>query len=440
MNRLLVAILAVAVVVRLGAILATWGSLADDPDHYRAVAENLWNRGMFGYYEPRMGPPADIPRSTAYRPPLYPLLLAPLAPLGSAVPIGIASFHLAMGVATVLLTWHLARRAGLERWAVLAAVLVAFDPILLRQSTSVMTETMAAFLAVAGMAVLARAMERPTVPLAAASGATFALAALCRPTFLPWLVLCGVLVFWAAWRAAIHAKRAAKMVAVYFAAAAVLLAPWAVRNARVLGKPLLTTTHGGYNLLLGNNPWFYEYLRTAAWGEPWFSGDLDRWWFATMPRGGPEDEVAADRLAYEKAKEFIADQPAMFAYSSLVRVARLYSPFPHRLPGEGRGAGLARHAVAAWYLVELGLMALGAVVLVRNWRGGTWKSRAVWLPSILLIAVFTGVHALYWTDMRMRAPLAPVLAILAAAGARWLFRRKGEGDMRDGAGTGCTSA
>jgi hypothetical protein len=30
---------------------------------------------------------------------------------------------------------------------------------------------------------------------------------------------------------------------------------------------------------------------------------------------------------------------------------------------------------------------------------------------------FTAVHAVYWSDMRMRAPLMPFVALLAARGA-----------------------
>jgi hypothetical protein len=34
----------------------------------------------------------------------------------------------------------------------------------------------------------------------------------------------------------------------------------------------------------------------------------------------------------------------------------------------------------------------------------------------LLVACFAAVHALYWTDMRMRAPLMPAITLTAIAG------------------------
>ena len=52
-------------------------------------------------------------------------------------------------MATVWLTYRLGQRWGYL--SLVVAVLVAFDPILLNQSTLVMTETLAALLAVAGL-------------------------------------------------------------------------------------------------------------------------------------------------------------------------------------------------------------------------------------------------------------------------------------------------
>src|SRR5690606_16206458 len=44
---------------------------------------------------------------------------------------------------------------------------------------------------------------------------------------------------------------------------------WTWRNKSAMGKPIWATTHGGYTLLLGNNPSFYEYLAEAKVGEKW---------------------------------------------------------------------------------------------------------------------------------------------------------------------------
>ena len=88
------------------------------------------------------------------------------------------------------------------------ALLVACDPILLAQSAQVMTETLATFLAMAGLVVLAWAFgsrrcggsERPDAPSCRRrlnvwkpflAGAILGLGALCRPTLLLWTVAVG---------------------------------------------------------------------------------------------------------------------------------------------------------------------------------------------------------------------------------------------------------
>jgi 4-amino-4-deoxy-L-arabinose transferase-like glycosyltransferase len=106
----------------------------DDPDNYlplaRAVAEG---RGL-----------ALEGRPTAYRPPLYPLVLAPLVVLMGDRPWwGIRVLHLALGAATVALTARAARGGGLTPGrALVAAAIVALDPVLVVQGRAVMTETL----------------------------------------------------------------------------------------------------------------------------------------------------------------------------------------------------------------------------------------------------------------------------------------------------------
>ena len=103
------------------------------------------------------------------RPPIVrhsiPLVLATTAWNGRVTAGAVAAWHLVAGVSTVWLVLRLARQLNLGRAAPLAALLVACDPILLNQSTLVMTETLAALLAAA---VLVR--HRPFGPRRIVSG------------------------------------------------------------------------------------------------------------------------------------------------------------------------------------------------------------------------------------------------------------------------------
>ena len=417
-----IAVLAIA--VRGAAVWFLADGLGHDTDGYRAVAQSLLDHGDFL----RDG------RPTAWRPPLYPLLLAKLLWFAEHLPTGDADrtfvflvglTQVICGALTVLLVARLGWRLGLGRWSLLAAALVACDPLLVHQSAQLMTETLATLLAVVAWSLFDSFLElltsarhrgltspspRPKL-LATALGLALSLAMLCRPTFLPWVAL---LILWLVWSAA--RERQFGRVATVAAASALVLAPWAVRNWSQFGRPIVTTTHGGYTLLLANNQRFYDWTRDGAWGTVWDSREFVDDWLARKQAAGIENEVDEDRLARQLALETMRADPAGFARATGVRLGRFWSFSPHTTThGAGQPARLERAStrwlIASWYLTEFALALLGLAVAARG------PIRATWLAGALLVVVLSVVHSVYWSDLRMRAPAMPVVALLAAAGA-----------------------
>ncbi len=433
----LLVVLALAAVLRLAVTWALAGDLLRDVDGYRALAIHLRNDGVLGWGDSTA---TGNVRPTAFRPPLYPLVLSTLVSGDELRPAAVAALHLAMGLGTVALTLAVARRSGLGRWAIAAAMIVAADPLLLHQTPQVMTETLAAMLAAA--ALLAWTYCTPTARLRwfACAGGITALAALCRPTFLPWAGLCGLVLLWFPIAPGKRIRRAV----VFSAAVVLVLLPWAVRNLAQFGHLKLTTTHGGYTLLLANNPSFYQYLESGPWGSVWASTELDEAWQrrslapepqdprwsklslarVPLPPPSPMDEARDhefqdDRLAYSLAKRFIRERPGTFAYSCLVRVGRLWSILPHATEAsESLPKQTIRYAIAIWYACIFTLAAIGLCCRRQELLAGPW----IW--GIMLCVAFTIVHSFYWTDLRMRAPLTPFLGLLAAAGAAVLAARR----------------
>jgi 4-amino-4-deoxy-L-arabinose transferase-like glycosyltransferase len=398
-------LLIVAAMLRSGAIIAQWERLYADPDAYRLIAENLAQRGVLSR---TMGAGPATP--TAFRPPLYPLLLALTAWHGQVTPTVVAGVHILTGSLTVVLVWILGQRWGLGRLSFLAAALVAADPILLHQSGEVMTETVATLLGVLGLLALTQWGFRFTYLAGMLAGAVLGLAVLCRPTFLIWAVLCGTYVI-----VVQRSCSGVKQVAVFGAALCAVLLPWGIRNQWTFGRPIITTTHGGYTLLLANNPYFYEHLRTGTWGSVWDAREL-RQMVSSDTGGDPatpaqdQTEIEADRRLYELAQRTIRQQPGTFLYASLVRVGYLWSPLAHRVdPHESRWVMWMRWGAAVWYIAVLALAVVGAVRL----RGTLLTSPWVW--GALCVLALTLVHTVYWTNMRMRAPLMPIVGLLAAA-------------------------
>jgi hypothetical protein len=384
------AVVAVALVVRAAVMAPGFGRL-DDPDNYLVLARSLAEGRGF----------AQGGRPTAYRPPLYPIVLAPLvATLGGRPAWGVAALHLAMGAGTVGLTWCAARRWGMSPARVLvASAIVACDPVLVAQARGAMTETLAALLIAAALAALAGGGPRGAL----LGGMALGLAALCRPSLLP-----GAGLTLAAALAAPPGTPAARLrrAAMLGLAVSATLLPWALRNRAAIGEPVVTTTHGGWTLALANNPVYYAEVLDGPPGAVWSGANQARWFAETAGSVAGLSEPEADRRLRSGALRFIAERPRDFARASLARLARFWA----LAPAGAVYSPPTRLATAAWTLPLW--LALGLGLASRDaWR---WPRAAA--PAMIL--ALAAVHSVYWTDMRMRAPIVPAIALLAAGARR----------------------
>jgi hypothetical protein len=388
------AIIAGAVVVRLALMFKGLGRL-DDPDWYLILARSLVEGRGFSID----GSP------TAYRPPLYPILLMPLARLSRpALPWGVGAFHLVMGVGTVLLVYWTARRWGLSTVRSLAAsAIVAFDPVLVVQSRSVMTETPAAFL-------VALTLAAATLPGARGPflcGLSFGLASLCRPSLLPaaiLAVLVGLIASPGDWK--MRATRSGLLAIATLA----MLAPWAWRNARVFGEPIWTTTHGGYTLALANNPVYYADVLDGPPGAVWSGKNQDEWFTEKARRTAGLSEPEADRRLRSEAIQLVIERPRDFLRASLARLGRFWG----LAPSAAVYPGWLRFTSEVW------TAPLWLALLIGLTSRFLWRWPGIIAPSLLL--ALTMVHLVYWTDLRMRAPLVPAIALIASSVSLGLSR------------------
>lgn len=453
----LMALLLATAGLRMGVIAARWDHLQRDPDAYRVIAENLRQHGVYsrGRHDGRFPP-------TAFRPPLYPALLAICARRDQVTAGRVALLHGLLGLASVFLAWRLADRWNLGRGSYLVAGLVACDPILLNQSTEVMTETLATFLALAALFTLTfvyryQRVQTGSAGNAAASrrglvsqggpgrgitgespwsrtaslmaGLVLGLASLCRPTFLAWgaVTMLWILVSNRHWKGV-------QCAACLGCGCVLVLAPWMIRNQQAMGKPIVATTHGGYTLLLGNNRFYYRHLSGGGWAEVWDARELRPLLEATTPsasagadvppssnarganaRGaarGEHPEIVANRRLYRRAWKAIRANPALFVAASVVRIYRFWTPLPHRLSREeSPWRTVARGGVAVWYA------AVYLIALVGLWYLGRRAWTPPWVWGILCGCALAAVHTVYWSNMRMRAPAMPTVYLLFVAGA-----------------------
>lgn len=401
-RRCLVALLLLAGLLRLGVICWKPESLAEDRDLYWGIAQRV--AAGEGFVHP------DLRHPTAYRPPLYPLLLAVIVLVGGG-PKTLAVVQIGLSVATVWLTWRLARKFGGKSNAQLAAALVVFNPLLIQSTALAMTETLCAFLLMGLLLSRLEAMSRTRWLV----GALVGLAALCRPTVWAFVVLAGVVSVagWLRLKSSGSHRAVREVVHEWWpvvVACGLTVAPWVIRNWMIFGKPIVTTTHGGYTLLLGNNNQAYVAEIARPTDTPWDSQEFQHVWEVVFWELGVEswDEVRRDKVMSEAARGWIGRHPREFAESCWLRVKRFWNILP-----SGSDAGslprIARWGIAFFFVIEL----LAAAVGLWRLKHDEWR---MWWPLVVLVISFTLVHVVYWSNLRMRAPVEPVLALLAARG------------------------
>lgn len=375
-----------------------------------------------------------------------------------------ALFHWLLGVATVAVVYRFARRLDFgPKSAAAVGFLVAVDPILLQQSRLVMTETLAALFAAllldATAAVVARrppqtalASKAPApAPVAfAALGVLFGVSTLCRPAFFAFAGLVFLLVAAQGFAAAVKTRKLNRLYAAAFFLIGIgaAVAPWTLRNLRAFDRPILTTTHGGYTRYLAHNPEIYRHFESSS---PWSFWDPEAFhrrraveYAAALADAGlepssTEAELFQNRWTSERADETIRSAPRTFLYSVGLRVGELWRVLPNAVDSEGRPLAspdlesprrrAARFAVAAFYSVEqvaalLGLAFLAVRALRRRRETPVVAAllNSPWTLGALLVASVQIPHLIYWTNMRMRAPLEIFVPALAIFGAVALLR------------------
>lgn len=412
----LVTVLVVAFGIRCFALFLYAGSLHEDRDAYLAIATQLRERGEFA------SSPGNL---TAYRPPLYPLVVVPIAIPDWAPARG--ALHLVLSMATLCLIWRIAGRLELPDWGRLAAVAIcAVDPLLVRYLAFSMTETLSAFLATLLLDRLLVLRANRSAWNGLAAGLTFGLCVLTRPTFWVFGMLLPVATFlFQRWGCGGQAARTSLIQSpgpgtiATILATGLTVAPWVMRNYLMFGTPILMTTHGGYTILLGNNTAYYQEVVEQPWGTVWDGsrGPGQSAWInslsAEMERQEVLSEVDQDRWMNRRAWRTIGQHPVTFLKACRLRFYSFWSV----IPGGEWSSSVPRQVIlglAVWYsLIWIGFVA-GLLNLL-------WSCRRFpefcfrWTPTVLLVLSLVLVHLVYWTDARMRAPVMPMIALIAVA-------------------------
>ena len=448
-------------------IFSNLESFTLDIDLYRELGVNLRVHGVYGFGE----------RPTAYRPPLYPILLAATSYVTGLLPDSAevknpserlpntapAILNFLFAILTVALTYRIGRRIGFSPWIVaIVGLLVLTDQTLLFYVHLPMTETIATFLIVMVIdqfLVLEQSGHRYRPLKIFTLGLLFGISALCRPTFLVFGLLCFPFLILLEWLRN-RSLRALLSGMLLLVGIACFIIPWGLRNQSHFGRFILTTTHGGVTLLMMNNdPYYNSKISTlyvdrilrrihlsandkeTVWPHPNDINDMITRIFQRIQipfnridpdQAGiwiwrkyflftttPEQELILDDAYYFEAKKAITSRKIDFIKTSLERVIMFW--YPQTI---GRFSFNFYLYVTEFLLMLCGILFLvikGLPALKGDLSKRTTFTAGIWLIlsilSIQLPHLFYNVYC-----PRMRAPLQPIIVLLAVYGLCSLVR------------------
>ncbi len=392
--------------IRLAGRIADGKGLSFSPDEgaakHRLAPANAVGESWSGTEDMVFGI-ARAGEPTATVEPGYPVLLAGvfalLGPATGGVFLLNTLFFLAGAFAVRALV---ARRWG-EPTANLAALLWAIYPPFVYYSGYAMTEAAHISMLAVALAVADRAEDAPG--WSAAAGAVMGALFLVRATV---VLVFPLLAGWILWLCRRRLGTAAALVRTGLLAGvfAAMLVPWVVRNARVMGSPVLMPTKGSLNIWMRNNP---QALELEGIGLPgWVRGSVRRRELLDYPVfPAHAGELARSDVLGDRAMEFALANPVLLAWLVPVRLGAFMS----LSPADG-AAGLAQ------LLLFGGLMLLGSAGLYIHRR-----SRTAQLLALCFLA-YAAVHSLAHGGVRYRMPVETVMIVgTALLASRLLWGR-----------------
>ena len=341
--------------------------------------------------------------------PLYAWFLGAVFALSGGSLLAAQIIQIILGAVAVWLAGDMAQRAFGERAAVPAAALLAFSGVVAFHEAVLIQAALDPFLTALTLWLLYRALEeRPAFGRFLLAGLALGLFALNRPNVLPWaaVVVAGLV-------ASRGLRSGSFLAASFLLGAGLAIAPASLRNAVVGGEPVLISSHGGLNLLIGNGPGADGTYRWLDGITPAIAGQAsDARKVAEAEAGHALSTRAVSAHFARKAWAWMTADPAAALRLLLRKLWYVFSgdeaPLNFSYPWyRQKSLALRLLAVGPGLLVPLGGAGL-ALLLVYGGR----------LPrkDLLVWASFTPAYALlvalFFVATRYRIPLFVPLSVL----------------------------
>jgi 4-amino-4-deoxy-L-arabinose transferase-like glycosyltransferase len=402
------------VMVFVGWRVQTFVANSPDPYVWQAMARSLLKGEGFAPYGSVLN----------RRGPLYPALIALIYLVTGERPVAVQLVQALMFGGISWLAFDIGRRLYNLRTGVIAAVICALHPALLRYVADFHLETFLTFLSTLALWRSVRFLEAPSARNGALFGAFAALAALIKP-----VVLLHPLAFAAWWvlRERNSGLRRPDPSQVrqplfpwlrgrWFAVAAIFLTmgavilPWTYRNYRSSGHVVLVTTGFGDAFLRGYIFSKPEYATLRLPPYTYAENESNASFQAICEEQGTvwqRNDVESERILMRASKEKLLADPAAFVRKFVVQLFTFW----YEMTSLTNSLIAGGTALALWVLALVG------------WQRARKEGYLSW-PLFLPIFCLNVALAILLALGRYSVPVMPALAVLAAFGVDTLLSRR----------------
>ncbi|MEK6247111.1 MAG: glycosyltransferase family 39 protein [Planctomycetales bacterium] len=216
----------------------------------------------------------------AFRPPVYPLLIAGVCRLSGHSPFAFIVIQALISTITVAMVYFIAMWIAGRRAGLLSAALFACYPYAFLHDTQLQETGLYACLSTSAIACILLALEKKKRWPFFLSGLLLGIAVLTRISHLLGAGMIGLLVLWLLRR---EKRQAVQLAGAMTLGALLVLSPWLIRNKLKTGH-LALTSESGFALARAHNEYTFQYY-------PWRSIDLGWKDFHNQMDGRQREEI-----------------------------------------------------------------------------------------------------------------------------------------------------
>ena len=374
-----------------------WGldrPAVDDGAHYREIASYISSGHGF----------ADRHGPTSFRPPSYPCFLAFLSILCGPGAAAARVCQYFLGSVSCLLLFYCMTLYFGDKAGLLAGLISACYPLLIYLPSRFLSENLLIFFLLTGLILLFRPVSPPGGSRTALAGIVFGLAALTRPLML------AAPIFLLPWFLMGKPRGKPGHFFLFLFCFSVTVLPWTLRNYVLYQTLVPVTTNAGHTFWGANSSWAHGGWKIPP---PFWNGNRVLSYDISQRKSLSED-IQQDRMFFRAGMIWIKGHPVAFLK---LLPGKLYRFWHFRQQPETEEVSSARMDLVS--LLSYGplflFMVAGMILALRSWQE--------LLPFYLLLLLFTVNTLIFYGDLRMRAPLEPVLIGFASFGILAAWKR-----------------